>query len=368
MSEQKNQISKTTAQSAIAKYSGIYDTQIANMAKDCDLELSQSQKLSVTTGAQQIFSLCKSQGIDVKDLDQSNVAQVLFNLAMLNVNPNAVPHECYLMIRKNKSGPTIELGLEGDGNDALVRKYGVGVKSLSSPFVVREGDEFTYPYFDGEKMCPPTWKIKSLSAKPILVFYTLVKTDGTVEYLMADRESVAVNLRAHIANNMMSVTKKSKEEIINKIENMTLDQMLKDTSLRTAKLTISKYDTTTRKYITEEVDVNLISPAYTGPAREEMIIRKMRNNCLKKYPKSFDTAFLSKAYESTFEDNVVTHTDAQEIVDVEYNEKNNTEENKSVLVNETISSDDNGVVYEVQQESVAEPQKVEEDKLPDWAR
>ena len=33
-----------------------------------------------------------------------------------------------------------------------------------------------------------------------------------------------------------------------------------------------------------------------------MILRKMRNNAIKKIPKDFSDAFMAKAYESTFED------------------------------------------------------------------
>lgn len=396
MSETKNTtqqpatkpIVATKVNSALAKYADIYSNQIEQMAKNSELKLSISQKLAVTIGAQNIYTLCATNKVDIKSLDHSNVSKVLFNLAVLGLNPNAVPHECYLIIRKNNvkvvneqgkeiwvEKPTVELGIEGDGNDSLVRKYGVDVKSLSSPMIVREGDEFTLPYFDGEKMCAPTWKPKNLSGKPIYVFYVLTKTDGTKEYPIADRESVANNLKAHIINNLQNIDDRIKNPIINKIDTMTLDQLLTDESIRSVKA--KKYNTSTHSY--EDYDKSIISPAYLNPhSRESMIIRKMRNNCLTKYPKDFGNAFLANAYESTFEDSGANNNtfvpDPQKTVEAEFSERANIEESKSVMMQkEEPQADDNGVVDEnvdtskkqMQQNEIVD--KKEELNVPDWA-
>ena len=49
--------------------------------------------------------------------------------------------------------------------------------------------------------------------------------------------------------------------------------------------------------------LKIMSPAWRAPhSREAMILRKMRNNAIKKIPKDFSDAFMAKAYESTFED------------------------------------------------------------------
>lgn len=383
MSEQKqNQVTKAGAgTTALATYAAAYDNQVSKMASDAELQLSKSQKLSVTIGAQNIFSLAKENDIDYKTLDQSNVAKVLFTTALLDLNPAATPRQVFYKLRNNYvtvkdangretkiNKPLVEIDIQGDGNDELVRKYGVDVKSLKAPWIIREGDEFTFPYFDGEKMCPPTWKMKSLSAKAIIVVYVLTKTDGTIEYLMSDRESVATNLKAHIMNNIMGATKQSKNEVFEKIDNMNLAQLLEDKSLRDYKVTYSTYDKDTRSFKTETKTMCLLSPAYTGPAREEMIIRKMRNNCLKKYPKNFDNAFVQNAYESTFEEK-----NPQDIIDIEFNEKANTVEPTSVFKSVEENSkestpriDNNGVVQV--QNSPVEAQKKEEDNLPDWMK
>lgn len=329
MAEQNQLVS----QSALSKYANIYDNSVAKMAENSGLQLSKSQKLNVTIGAQQIYTLCVNNNLLPSQLDHSNVSKVLFQIAMLDLNPNAVPRECYFIIRKgsDESKSTIEYGIEGDGNDALLRKYGVDLKSLSAPYIVREGDDFTYPYFDGEKMVPPVWKMKSLSAKPILVFYILTKQDGTKEYLMADREGVANNLKAHIINNLQGVKDEIKDSIIAKIDNMSLDQLLSDTSIRTCK---AMYKSKNGEW--KEYEKTLISPAWLNPhARESMIIRKMRNNCTKKYPKNFDSAFIQEAYEDSFEDKAANDNtftpDPNAIVADEVEKESMTKETKSVF-------------------------------------
>lgn len=316
------------ATTAMAKYVTLFTGIVERMGADNGLKFSKSQTTNVSFGCQNIYKLCAENNISYKDLDQSNVSQVLYNLALLDLNPYALPRPCYFTLRKNsvktKDGyivkPTIELGVEGDGNDTLVRKYGVDVKSLSVPFIVREGDEFTLPQFDGNGMVAPTWKPKSLTGKALYVFYILKKTDGTVEYPIASREGVITNLIAHINNNMYGIDDKTKEEILKKIEGKSLEDILNDESLRHVKY--KKYNALKRAY--EEDEKTLISPAWTSlHSKEEMIIRKMRNNCLKKYPKNFDNAFIAEAYESTFDN--APKINPVDAIDVEYDIANNSE-------------------------------------------
>ena len=94
---------------------------------------------------------------------------------------------------------------EGDGNDALLRNYGNDVKVYPC-WIVKEEDEFTYPKRKGIEVEPPTWEEKGLSNKVVRVVYPVKLKDGTIEYLISERESVKVNLIAHIRNNMMNET------------------------------------------------------------------------------------------------------------------------------------------------------------------
>lgn len=100
----------------------------------------------------------------------------------------------------------IELGIEGDGNDAILRQFGVNVKKVHPVWKVREGDIFSYPKHRGLETVPPEWEEVGQSLKVVRVVYPVEMNDGSVEYLIAERESVKTNLFAHIRNNLMNET------------------------------------------------------------------------------------------------------------------------------------------------------------------
>ncbi|MGH2176777.1 hypothetical protein ACQ1Z9_14595, partial [Enterococcus faecalis] len=65
-----------------------------------------------------------------------------------------------------------------------------------------------------------------------------------------------------------------------------------------------------------------ISPAWKSPqSRESMIVRKMRNNIVKKIPKNFENAYVAMQYQSQDDEVVksvrkdVTEQTAQEVFD-----------------------------------------------------
>ena len=107
--------------------------------------------------------------------------------------------------------------------------------------------------------------------------------DGTITYLTADRNSVKVNLLAHVKQNMLNATfgickdkwdatpkqkseiKAKKEEILNALRGCaTVDEML---------------------------ECEIVKPFISGAwldTPESMIQRKMCNNATRKYPKNYD--------------------------------------------------------------------------------
>jgi len=230
---------------------------------------------------------CDKQGITIKDVDQTNIMTILNQIVMLRVNMAAIPREGYMIIRNQKNGnnwvKVFEFGIEGDGNDKLLRQYGVGVKRVYPFWVVREGDDFTYPAFKGISVEPPTWTPKGYTGKIVRVVYPVEFDDGSVQFFISEREGVALNLKAHIINNTKmdkNLSDADKSAIREKIEPMTLDQMFADSQL-----------------------LKIMSPAWRDPhSREAMILRKMRNNCTKPIPKDFKDAYASEAYEDTYED------------------------------------------------------------------
>ncbi len=259
---------------------------IATQLNKYSLTLSDYQKTCLTAAINVMNDMALKEGREFSSFNQSIISSILFKIAMFNLNMNAIPRECYLQFRntKNTKGEWVkefEFGLEGDGNDKILRKYGVNIKAVHQPWLIREGDEFTFPQYKGLGMSEPCWTPKSSSGKIIRVLYPIEMKDGTAEYLISEREDVAKNLQAHISNNLLgSKNDGVRAKILDKIANMSLDAMLNDKELE-----------------------NYISPAWRNPqSRDAMILRKMRNNATKNYPKDFSDSFIADAYQETYED------------------------------------------------------------------
>ena len=262
-----------------------------------------------------LVQVCKNQEIDMTSLDPTLLRLQLANVGYLELNYSA--GEVYFDFRKStvwskepdpKTGKHVATEMyqvtikpQGIGNEQLTRKYGVGLKpqtGLRNPWIVREGDEFEYPQFDGVKVTPPKWRIKNPDGKVMLVVYCAEKSSGEIEYLMATRESVKANIIAQIRQNMLydsSFKKKTKEgkdyidkgareefyQELNKFaESHTLDELLAE----------PKY-------------AECVNPTYTsGGSKEQMILRKMKNNALKNYPKDYGQAYVFDAVRDMYED------------------------------------------------------------------
>lgn len=281
-----NQVAeKTQYKTALAKQTETYTNMMVSTFKDINIEYTVYQKICVANMIAKMNELLTKNSLNFKDIDGGNITTTLSRCAMLQLNIAAVPAECYLQLRNVQIGDVwkkeFEFGVEGNGNDAILKTYGVNVKDVKMAWLVREGDGFEYPSFNGLEITAPKWQPKSYTGKVIRVVYPVVKTDGTIDWLISEREDVAKNLKAHIANNLLgSKYKDVRSKILDKIADMSLEKLLSDESLK-----------------------EYISPAWlNGSSREDMIIRKMKNNATKKYPKDFKNAFVAEAYESTYED------------------------------------------------------------------
>ena len=224
----------------------------------------------------------------LNQMDTSNLREVVAQAASLKLNANAVPRECYFQLRNKKIGDkyvkVVEMGVEGNGNDAMLRNFGVEVKTVYPCWLVKEGDDFTYPKRKGMKMEPPEWEEKGLSNKVVRVVYPILLNDGTEQYLIAERDGVKTNLFAHIKNNLLNetfglaessykATPKQKEQIKAKKEEIF-------TELRKCE--------TVDEMLACEVARPYMSPAWLDTP-ESMIIRKMRNNAIKNFPKDMNS-------------------------------------------------------------------------------
>lgn len=237
-----------------------------------------------------IFQLVQNTDkVDMNNLNNSNLREVVAQCASLKLNANTMPREVFFQLRSKQVGgqwvKMVEMGVEGDGNDAMLRQFGNNVDTVYPVWLVKEGDDFTYPRRRGIDIEPAEWTPKGLSDKTVRVVYPVKLKDGTIDYLIAEREPVRTNLIAHIRNNLMNetfgicenrykATDKQKAEIKAKKEEIlsvfraceTVDDMLK------CEYAVTPY----------------VSAAWLDTP-ESMIVRKMRNNAIKKFPKDLNS-------------------------------------------------------------------------------
>lgn len=260
-----------------------------------------------------LVQVCKNQDIDMKSIDATLLRLQLANVGYLELNYSA--GEVYFDLRKStkwskepdpKTGkhvPTevyqVTIKPQGIGNEQLTRKYGVGLKpqtGLHNPWIVREGDEFTYPQFDGLKVTPPKWTMKNPDGKVVLVLYCAEKTNGEVEYLMATRESVKANIIAQIRQNMLYGFKKKTKDGKEYNDKVAREEFYQELNAFAESHTLDEL-------LAEPKYAECVNPTYTsGGSKEQMILRKMRNNALKNYPKDYGQAYVFDAVKDMYED------------------------------------------------------------------
>jgi len=308
---------------ALAKVNDTYFPMIQRQLEGNNIEMDDYSKQCVINALSSINETLDKQGVNWNDpqLDQSNITHMLLNVASLKLNAAADPNEVYFQVRNVKTRVNgkdvwkkqIEMGIEGDGNDSILARFGRDVKTVHQYWVVRENDEFEYPSYNGLELSPPKWTPKG-SGKAVRVVYPIEKTNNVVEYHIAEREDVIRNLIAHINNNLMNETfgiaksrwdatasqrkeiDKKKRKIIGKVEELGIDRSLDDDELQ-----------------------QYISPAWKNPqSRESMLIRKMRNNVVKRIPKDFGSHFVQSQYDETTDE---TYREAQREIEQNANKE-----------------------------------------------
>lgn len=318
-------MSESTYKTQLTQVNETYLPMITNQLENNNIKLSEYSKSCVVNAISAINNVLDTNGVSWgdKQLDKSGLTQILLSVAALQLNATANPRECYFQIRNVSSKgldengkqttvwkKKIEMGIEGDGYDSLVNRFGRDVKKVYPHWLVREDDDFTYPRYVGLELTPPEWQPKG-TGKVVRVVYPIQSKDGVVDYYIAERADVKKNLMAHISNNMMNETfgvcadrykadEKQKEqiaekkrEILAKAKELDLDALLDN----------AEFD----KYI---------SPAWKEEqSRESMIIRKMRNNIVKKIPKDFSSSFVAEIYNESTDEAYKTYK--EEYVEVE---------------------------------------------------
>lgn len=289
MAEKKEVAQNQEFTTALSNWTNTITGLVTRDFEQCGVEFDEYSKRCAMSAMSSIFQLVQNTDkAEMSDLNTSNLREIVEQCASLKLNANAVPREVYFQLRSKQINgewkKVVEMGIEGDGNDTLLRQFGNEVSKVHPCWIVKEGDEFTRPKRVGMEITPPSWEQKGLSEKVIAVVYPVQLTNGSIEYLIAERESVKTNLIAHIRNNMMNETfgvckdrykatpeqkqqiKAKKEEILSAVrECETLDDMLKCQSAQP-----------------------YISAAWLDTP-EQMITRKLRNNAIKKFPKDMNS-------------------------------------------------------------------------------
>ena len=308
----ENKQDSTTVQPPVKPATVAFRSEIATVTNACvestrqmleerGVTFDEYSKQCVIAAMGCIYSLIHNQGLTPNDINPANLQSTLLTVAALKLNTNAVPRECYFQVRSvntAKKGQKavwekqIEMGLEGDGNDALTAKFGRGVKMVHPYWLVRSGDSFSYGKRKGIEVEPPEWEPTG-KGEVVRVVYPIEYADGHTEFHFGERDDVLKNLYAHLSNNLMNETfgvcenrydatpaqkkqiSEKKKEIMDKAKELNdLDKILDCPELQP-----------------------YLSPAWTEPqSRESMIIRKMRNNVMKKIPKDFGNPVAAQEY------------------------------------------------------------------------
>lgn len=284
--------------STLTKVQNYYMNEIEKQFDDHEIALNDYQKTCLRNAIMSIYNVLNAAKLNFgsPELDKSSLTAVLQQVAAFELNAAAMPREIYFKVESYKTGDDkwakrLAAAIEGDGNDKLLRKFGQNIDEVGSPWLVRENDEFSFPKYIGFDVTPPTWS-PSGKGKVIRVVYPIRLKTGGFQYLMAERDDVKPNLLAHINNNMLNETfgiaqsrykasqaekekiDAKKRELMALTVNKTLDEILDDTTL-----------------------APWISVAWREPqSKEAMIVRKMRNNAVKNYPKEFSNAFITEVY------------------------------------------------------------------------
>lgn len=212
MAEEKKEVAqKQEFTTALSNWTNTITGLVTRDFEQCGVEFDEYSKRCAMSAMSSIYQLVQNTDkAEMSDLNTSNLREIVEQCASLKLNANAVPREVYFQLRSKQINgewkKVVEMGIEGDGNDAMLRQFGNDVAKVHPCWIVKEGDEFTRPKRVGMEITPPSWEQKGLSEKVVAVVYPVQLTNGSIEYLISERESVRTNLIAHIRNNMMNET------------------------------------------------------------------------------------------------------------------------------------------------------------------
>ena len=302
MEESKNtQVANKEYNTGLNTYLKAYVPMIQKQIAEDGETFDDYSRYCVVAAMGEIVNMIHNSGSDPSKINPNNLNDILLSVARLKLNANAVPRECYFQIRNvNVAGKgqkpiwekQVEFNIEGDGYDALTARYGRNVKKVYPYWAVREGDPFTPPKRRGLEVTPPEWE-ETGSGKVVKVVYPIEYTDGHVEYHISERADVAKNLAAHINNNMQNETFGICEDRHNATDKQKQEIAAKKRAIMDKARELGDVEA----ILSCDELKPFISPSWSEyQSQESMIVRKMRNNIMKKIPKDFGSAAVAHTY------------------------------------------------------------------------
>jgi len=355
-------MSKNVRESMMLIATASYIEKIESFANGIELKFTEYQKSCVANAVRTINPLITKNGYAWNNFTVDNIITTLQQVAFLEVNPSATPHECYFIVRneKNKAGqwnPILEFNLEGAGNDRILLKFGQDVAELKS-YIVYDQDEFTEGFMDGWNLTLPKYKRTFITNKPIKVVYLIKKTNGEIDVQYADTLDVMKSLLANAKQNLMNAKDVNENKLLREIAKLGLYDVLEDEKWLDYTITKKGYGSN------KDYQAPLFNPSYTSPiSMYNMIERKLRNHATRKYPKNFNHKEVSTLYEDTFDEKynkqgeMITAEEHVEIANTEFEEKTATKPLvKEVKKTKKVEQDD--------RPALKVEETVEEDMIP----
>jgi len=315
-----NTENKTEYKTALVYANDTFLGMIEKQMENHNIPISDYGKVCVVNAISAINDLLTTNGMNFsnKDLDTSTLTTALITAATLQLNAKATNREIYFQLRNKKvktaNGDAwvkqLEWGIEGDGWDSLISRFGRGIQKVYPFWLVRSGDKYTPARHKGLETLPPEWE-ESGVGEVVRVVYPVVYTDGTIHYFTCEKDETLKNLYAHINNNIMNET-----------FGICKDRY-KATPEETAQIAAKKKEVLDKAKelgwgALDDAEISkYISPSWTDyHSRESMIIRKMRNRICKSIPKDFGSAYASDVYNRASDEGYAAVIDVVDAVDV----------------------------------------------------
>lgn len=264
--------------------------QLTQSASKQQLTLSDYQKQCGTNAIVVMNKIAEDSGKNLSQYNSSNIYTVLQQITFLGINLFSNPREGYIIERNLGNGRfEFEFGIEGKGNEILLRNYGADVDKqnpIPLSYVVRKGDYFEGIRYEGLQIKAPVWEPKYLSDRVEKVVYAIKTKSQEIQWHVVDRERAKPSLLAQAKQNGADI------DYLNKLNQLTVDEIIE----KHINDTIKKQNFKTKQYY----DAPLFSPTWRfAGIREGFIETKLRNYATSRITKNFSNELIKEVYEKS---------------------------------------------------------------------